>query len=65
MSFGASINALGRVKQWQRAISLLWQLVGTELPYTVVECCNALTACTGASQWERGLEVLQLISDLP
>ena len=28
--------------------------VGTELAYTVVECCNALTAWTAASQCERG-----------
>eukprot|EP00435_Cladocopium_sp_Y103_P053730 s754_g17.t1 len=61
VSFGACINALGRAKQWQRSLQLLQQLLASGLAFGVIECCGALKACSGASEWQQGMKILELM----
>ena len=37
------------------------QLRASGLAFGIIECCGALKACSGASEWQQGLEILKLM----
>ena len=37
------------------------QLRASGLAFGVIECCGALKSCSGASEWQQGLEILELM----
>jgi hypothetical protein len=44
-----------------RSLQLLQQLRASGLAFGVIECCGALKSCSGASEWQQGLEILELM----
>ena len=56
--FNMAITALGRVREWQRALEFLDEMRRLGLEPTVVSYNAAISACGKGEQWRRALDLL-------
>ncbi|CAK0794259.1 unnamed protein product [Prorocentrum cordatum] len=59
--YSAGISACERGQQWQRALSLLSQMVETKLEPTVINYSVVTSACQQGQQWQLALSLLNHI----
>ncbi|CAK0788565.1 unnamed protein product [Prorocentrum cordatum] len=59
----ATISVLGKGRQWQRALSLLSELVDTAMEANVIAYGAGIGACEKGKQWQQALSLLKEIRE--
>ena len=62
-TYAAAISACEKAREWQSALSLLWQMQAASLPADAVCFTAAISACEKGLEWQHAICVLSAMQD--